>query len=203
MPETATPERVKIMRAYGAEVILTSGEKGIEGSRDYAMAQSKANGYTILNQFGNHDNWRAHYFSTGPEIWRDTDQKISHFVSAMGTTGTIMGVSAYLKEKNRDVRIIGVQPEEGSKIPGIRKWSPGYLPAIYDASRLDEVMDVGEMEAKAMARRLAREEGIFCGISSGGAAAVALRLAQTLEKGLIVSIACDGGGRYLSSPLFD
>ncbi|MEM7035995.1 MAG: cysteine synthase CysM [Bacteroidota bacterium] len=202
MPETATPERVKIMRAYGAEVILVSSDRGIEAARDYAEEQSRKHGHLILDQFGNHDNWKAHYKTTGPEIWQETEGKITHFVSAMGTTGTIMGVSKYLKAQRSEIEIVGVQPKEGSRIPGIRKWSEDYLPAIFDRRRVDRIREVNAEEAKSTARALANQEGIFCGISSGGAATIALRLAAEIEEGTIVSIACDGGGRYLSSDLF-
>ena len=203
MPENATKERIQTMRAYGAKVTLTPADVGIEGARDYAENKVKNDGFIMLNQFGNTDNWKAHYNTTGPEIWRDTNQKITHFISSMGTTGTITGTSTYLKEKSSAVKIIGVQPEEGSKIPGIRKWSPEYIPSIYDASKVDDILYVNEEQAVAMAKRLAIEEGIFSGMSSGGAAVVALRLASQLEEGLIVSIVCDRGDRYLSSKLFD
>ena len=203
MPENATKERIQTMRAYGAKVTLTPSDVGIEGARDYAENKVKNDGFIMLNQFGNTDNWKAHYNTTGPEIWRDTNQKITHFISSMGTTGTITGTSTYLKEKSSAVKIIGVQPEEGSKIPGIRKWSPEYIPSIYDASKVDDILYVNEEQAVAMAKRLAIEEGIFSGMSSGGAAVVALRLASQLEEGLIVSIVCDRGDRYLSSKLFD
>lgn len=203
MPENATKERIQTMRAYGAKVTLTPADVGIEGARDYAENKVKNDGFIMLNQFGNTDNWKAHYNTTGPEIWRDTNQKITHFISSMGTTGTITGTSTYLKEKSSAVKIIGVQPEEGSKIPGIRKWSPEYIPSIYDASKVDDILYVNEEQAVAMAKRLAIEEGIFSGMSSGGAAVVALRLASQLKEGLIVSIVCDRGDRYLSSKLFN
>ncbi len=203
MPENSTKERVQTMRAYGAKVTLTPSAIGIEGARDYAQARVEKEGFIMLNQFGNHDNWKAHYKTTGPEIWKDTDGTITHFVSSMGTTGTITGTSTYLKEQNNDIRIIGVQPKEGSRIPGIRKWSPEYVPRIFDAKKVDEILFVNEDEASTMAKRLAKEEGIFSGMSSGGAAVVALRVAQELDKGTIVSIVCDRGDRYLSSDLFD
>lgn len=203
MPENSTKERVQTMRAYGAKVILTPADVGIEGARDYAEKKVQEEGYLSLNQFGNDDNWKAHYKSTGPEIWKDTEGKVTHFVSAMGTTGTIMGTSTYLKEQNPDIQIVGVQPTDNSRIPGIRKWPPEYLPRIFDPAKVDQVMEVSETEAAEMARLLAREEGIFSGMSSGGAATAALRLASTLEEGVIVSIVCDRGDRYLSSDLFD
>ncbi|PCJ97169.1 MAG: cysteine synthase B [Flavobacteriaceae bacterium] len=203
MPENSTIERVQTMRAYGAKVTLTSSDIGIEGARDYAEDKVANEGYTMLNQFANDDNWKAHYKTTGPEIWRDTEEKITHFVSAMGTTGTIMGVSTYLKEVNQDIQIIGVQPEDGSKIPGIRRWPEAYLPKIFNPSKVDQVLDVNETDANIMAKRMAKEEGVFCGVSSGGAAVAALRLAKTLESGVLVSIVCDRGDRYLSSGLFD
>ena len=203
MPENSTKERVQTMRAYGAKVTLTSAEEGIEGARDYAENKVKNDGFVMVNQFANDDNWKAHYKTTGPEIWKDTNEQITHFVSAMGTTGTIMGTSTYLKEQNSTVRIIGVQPVDGASIPGIRKWSEGYLPRIFDASKVDQVMEVSEEEATEMARRLATEEGIFAGMSSGGAAAAAIRLANSLDSGTVVSIVCDRGDRYLSSNLFE
>jgi cysteine synthase B len=203
MPENSTEERVKTMRAYGAEVILTSAEKGIEGSRDLAFQLRDEKGYTLLNQFENNDNWKAHYKTTGPEIWRDTNGKITHFVSAMGTTGTIMGVSTYLKEQNRNITIVGVQPEDGAKIPGIRKWSPDYVPRFFDRSKVDEVIELSEKNAKEITKRLAKEEGIFAGMSSGGSVYSALQIADSIEKGVIVAIICDRGDRYLSSDLFD
>lgn len=202
MPENSTIERVQTMRAYGAKVTLTSADVGIEGARDYAENKVKEEGFIMMNQFANNDNWKAHYKTTGPEIWNDTDGKITHFVSSMGTTGTIMGTSSYLKEQNKAIQIVGVQPTDGSKIPGIRKWPEKYLPKIFDASKVDRVLEVSQEEAEDMARRLAREEGIFSGVSSGGAATAALRLANTLENGTIVSIVCDRGDRYLSSGLF-
>lgn len=203
MPENSTIERVQTMRAYGAKVTLTSSDDGIEGSRDYAEDKMKTGNYFMLNQFGNDDNWQAHYKTTGPEIWRDTKEKVTHFVSSMGTTGTIMGTSTFLKEKNPDVQIVGVQPEDNARIPGIRKWPEAYLPKIFDASKVDKVLEVNEEDARKMSRRLAEEEGIFAGMSSGGATAAAIRLCESLESGLVVSIICDRGDRYLSSDLFN
>jgi len=203
MPENATKERVQTMRAFGAKVTLTSKDTGIEGARDYAENKVKKEGYYMLNQFANEDNWKAHYMSTGPEIWNDTKGLVTHFVSSMGTTGTIMGTSTYLKEMNSDVQIVGVQPTDESSIPGIRKWPKAYLPKIFDASKVDQILEVSESEARNMAKRLAKEEGIFSGMSSGGATVVALKLAESIEKGTIVSIICDRGDRYLSSDLFE
>ncbi|MCM4152482.1 cysteine synthase CysM [Arenibacter sp. N53] len=203
MPENSTKERVQTMKAYGAKVTLTSSEVGIEGARDYAELKVKEEGYVMINQFSNDDNWKAHYKSTGPEIWRDTQGEITHFVSSMGTTGTIMGTSTYLKERNSNIEIVGVQPADEAKIPGIRKWPIEYLPKIFNPKKVDTVMEVTEQEAREMAKRLAKEEGIFAGMSSGGAAAAAVKLAQSLDKGVIVSIVCDRGDRYLSSDLFD
>lgn len=203
MSEKSTIERVKTMKAYGAKVTLTPADIGIEGARDYAEAKVKNEGYVMINQFSNDDNWKAHYKSTGPEIWNDTNGKVTHFVSSMGTTGTIMGTSTYLKEKNKAIQIVGVQPTDNSSIPGIRKWPKEYLPKIFDAKKVNQTIEVSQEEAKQMAIRLAKEEGIFSGMSSGGAAAAALRLAETLESGVIVSIVCDRGDRYLSSDLFD
>lgn len=202
MPENSTIERVQTMRAFGAKVILTPADGGIEGARDYAEARMKEGNYFMLNQFANDDNWQAHYKTTGPEIWKDTDQKITHFVSSMGTTGTIMGTSTYLKEQSTDVQIVGVQPTDDSRIPGIRKWPEAYLPGIFSPEKVDRILEVSEEEAKAMTVRLAREEGIFAGMSSGGAAAAAVRLCNELEEGVVVSIVCDRGDRYLSSDLF-
>ncbi|MFS4455483.1 cysteine synthase CysM [Maribacter sp. 2304DJ31-5] len=203
MPENSTKERVQTMRAYGAKVTLTPSGVGIEGARDYAENKVLNDGCIMLNQFANADNWKAHYHTTGPEIWKDTKGTITHFVSSMGTTGTIMGTSTYLKEKDTNVQIVGVQPTDNSRIPGIRKWPRAYLPKIFDASKVDRIMEVSEKEASTMARRLAKKEGIFAGMSSGGAATVALRLANELDKGVIVSVVCDRGDRYLSSDLFD
>lgn len=202
MPENSTKERVQTMRAYGAKVTLTPANIGIEGARDYVLNKVEKEGSTMLDQFGNPDNWKAHYKTTGPEIWRDTRGEITHFVSSMGTTGTIMGTSTYLKEQNPKVQIIGVQPKEGSRIPGIRKWSPEYVPSIYNEKRVDDILYVSEEEAIEMAKRLVKEEGIFSGMSSGGAAVVAHRIANQIENGTIVSIVCDRGDRYLSSNLF-
>lgn len=203
LPEDSTKERVQTMRAYGATVILTPASEGIIGSRDYAERKVAEGGYIMLNQFANDDNWKAHYKTTGPEIWKDTDGKVTHFVSAMGTTGTIIGTSTYLKEKNTNIQIIGAQPSDGSQIPGIRKWPKEYLPKIFDAKKVDTVVDVSEQEAREMTKRLALEEGIFAGMSSGGSVAVALKIANQIESGVIVAIICDRGDRYLSSDLFD
>ncbi len=202
MPENSTRERVLTMEAYGAKVILTSKEKTIEYSRELAEEMAAKDGYFILNQFANKDNYMAHYKTTGPEIWNDTNGTITHFVSAMGTTGTIMGVSRYLKEQNQDIQIIGTQPTEGSSIPGIRRWSPEFLPKIFERDRVDRIIDISEAEARAMTRRLAREEGILAGMSSGGALTAALKLAIEIKSGVIVFIICDRGDRYLSSDLF-
>ncbi len=203
MPDNATKERVQTMRAYGAKVTLTPSDIGIEGARDYAERKVKEERYVMINQFSNEDNWKAHYKTTGPEIWRDTQGSVTHFVSSMGTTGTIMGTSTYLKEKQQSVQIVGVQPSDGASIPGIRKWPKAYLPKIFDANKVDRILEVSEQEARLMAKRLAKEEGIFAGMSSGGATAAALKLAGELEQGVIVSIICDRGDRYLSSDLFD
>ncbi|HMO63229.1 MAG TPA: cysteine synthase CysM [Ferruginibacter sp.] len=202
MPEDATRERVLTMEAFGARVILTPKEKSMEGAIDYANDKVARGGYKMLNQFGNPDNPLMHYHTTGPEIWRDTHQKITHFVSSMGTTGTIMGVSKFFKEINPAVQIVGCQPTDGSKIPGIRKWPEAYLPKIFDRSRVDRVMEIAEKDARIMAKKLAREEAIFSGMSSGGAAHAAIELAKELEQGVIVFIVCDRGDRYLSSDLF-
>lgn len=203
MPEDATRERVLTMEAFGAKVILTPKAQSMEGAIDYANAQVTKGGYVMLNQFGNPDNPNMHYRTTGPEIWRDTNQTITHFVSSMGTTGTIMGVSRFLKETNSSIQIVGCQPTDGSKIPGIRKWPEAYLPKIFDRSRIDKVMEVAEKDARTMAKKLAREEAIFSGMSSGGAAHAAIELAKELQEGVIVFIVCDRGDRYLSSDLFD
>jgi len=203
MPENATIERVQTMRAYGAKVTLTDGEKGIIYSRDYAEEKMKTGNYYMFNQFGNEDNWKAHYKTTGPEVWEDTNHKVTHFVSSMGTTGTIMGTSRFLKEKNKDIQLIGVHPAEGAKISGIRKWPDEYLPKIYDPNRVDHIYEVSEEEAKKMARYLAEKEGIFSGMSSGGATAAAIKLCESLDTGVVVSIICDRGDRYLSSDLFE
>ncbi len=203
MPASATVERKKVMRAYGARLIETDPDKSIEYSRELAQQMQDHEGYIQLNQFSNPDNFLAHYRSTGPEIWRDTEEKLTHFVSSMGTTGTIMGCSRFLKEKNKGIQIIGVQPEEGSRIPGIRKWSPEFLPAIYEPERVDQIRLVNKSQASDMARRMAREWGIFSGMSAGGAGCIALELAESLENPAhIVFIVCDRGDRYLSSNLF-
>ena len=199
MPATSTRERTLTMEAYGAKVTLL---ESIEICRDYAEEKASTGEYFLLNQFSNTDNFKAHYKTTGPEIWKDTDKKITHFVSSMGTTGTIMGTSMYLKEQNTDIQIVGCQPTEGSSIPGIRRWPAAYMPKIFDASRVDRILDVSEEDAVAMARKLAKEEGIFAGMSSGGALTAALKVASELESGVIVFIVCDRGDRYLSSNLF-
>ncbi|MFT5253582.1 MAG: cysteine synthase B [Flavobacteriales bacterium] len=203
LPEDSTKERTQTMRAYGATVILTSAKEGILGSRDYADKKVAEGGYIMLNQFANDDNWKAHYKTTGPEIWNDTEGTVTHFVAAMGTTGTIMGTSTYLKEKNSAIQIVGAQPSDGSQIPGIRKWPQEYLPKIFNASKVDRIVEVSEAEARAMTKRLALEEGIFAGMSSGGSVATAVKIAEEMESGVIVAIICDRGDRYLSSDLFD
>lgn len=203
MPENATRERVLTMQAFGAKVTLTPREKGMEGSIDYANDKLKEGGYLMLNQFGNPDNPGMHYKTTGPEIWRDTQGSITHFVSSMGTTGTIMGVSQYLKEVDPAVQIVGCQPTDGSSIPGIRKWPEAYLPKIFDRSRVDKVIEIDENDARIMAKRLAKEEAVFAGMSSGGAVHAAVELSKELTSGVIVCIICDRGDRYLSSDLFD
>ena len=202
MPDNSTRERVLSMEAYGAKVILTPAEKTIEYSRQLADKMAAEQGYFMLDQFSNPDNYMAHYYSTGPEIWKDTKGEVTHFVSAMGTTGTIMGVSKYLKEKNPAIQIVGTQPTDGSQIPGIRRWTPEFLPKIFDASRVDRVIDVSQEAATKMTRRMAKEEGILAGMSSGGALYAALQLSAELESGVIVCITCDRGDRYLSSDLF-
>lgn len=199
MPANSTRERTLTMQAFGARVTLLDN---IEACRDYAENKGASEGYFLLNQFANSDNYLAHYKSTGPEIWRDTHGGITHFVSAMGTTGTIMGCSRFLKEKNAGIQIIGCQPTEDSSIPGIRRWPAVYMPKIFDAKRVDSTMDISEQEATLTARKLAKEEGMFAGMSSGGACAAALKIAEGLTKGVIVFIACDRGDRYLSTPLF-
>ncbi len=202
MPETMSRERRASMAAYGARLILVSEDEGMEGARDLALRmQAKGQG-RVLDQFSNPDNPLAHYRTTGPEIWRDTGGEITHFISAMGTTGTIMGVGRYLREQSDSVQIVGVHPAEGAAIPGIRKWPEAYLPSIYDPSLVDRILEVGQSEAEEMTRRLAREEGIFCGVSSGGAVAAALRLAQSLEGATLVAIVCDRGDRYISTGVF-
>ncbi len=205
MPDTLTVERTQTMRAFGAKVHLIDGN--MERARDYADEQVRAtagrpDAFVMLNQFANPDNPRAHYESTGPEIWRDTDGAVTHFVSAMGTTGTIMGVSRFLKERDPRVTIVGCQPTEGSQIPGIRRWTPQYLPTIFEPGRVDRTIDIAQKDAEATTRRLAREVGLFVGISSGGAAWAALQIAAEIEHGVIVFIACDRGDRYLSSDVF-
>jgi cysteine synthase B len=202
MPEHLSAERRRTMRAFGAEIILTPQKGGMEAARDLADKMVREGKGIMLDQFANPDNPLSHYEGTAPEIWRDTDGKITHFVSSMGTTGTIMGCSRYFKEKNPKIQVVGCQPEEGSQIPGIRKWPEAYLPKIYDRSRVDRLEYVGQADAEEMARRLAREEGIFAGISSGGAVAVALRLSQELKNAVIVTIICDRGDRYLSTGVF-
>ncbi len=202
MPESATKERVQTMKAYGAEVVLTPAEKTIEYSRDYAQSLVDQGGYLMLNQFANPDNWGMHYKTTGPEIWKDTEGKITHFVSSMGTTGTIMGVSRYLKEQNQDIQIVGVQPTDGSRIPGIRRWSKEFLPAIFEPERVDKIIDVSQEEAQLTMKRLATDEAIFAGMSSGGAVMAASKLVEELDEGLVVCIICDRGDRYLSSGIY-
>jgi S-sulfo-L-cysteine synthase (O-acetyl-L-serine-dependent) len=202
MPANATRERVQTMEAYGAKVILTPAERSMEGAIDYVAEQAEKGGYLVLNQFGNPDNYLAHVRTTGPEIWRDTQGKVTHFVSSMGTTGTIMGTSRFLKEQNAAIQIVGAQPVEGSQIPGIRRWPQEYLPKIFEPQRVDRTVDVSQADATAMTRRLAREEGIFAGMSSGGAVHVAIKLIEELNEGVIVCIICDRGDRYLSSDLF-
>ncbi|WP_394766914.1 cysteine synthase CysM [Ferruginibacter sp.] len=203
MPENSTRERVLTMQAFGAKVILTPKERSIEGAIDYANAQVAKGGYFMLNQFANPDNPGMHYKTTGPEIWRDTQGAVTHFVSSMGTTGTIMGVSKYLKEQNEAVQIVGCQPTDGSQIPGIRKWPAAYLPKIFDRKRVDRTIEVDEKDARIMTKRLAREEAIFSGLSSGGAVHTAIELSKELDAGIIVVIICDRGDRYLSSDIFD
>lgn len=202
MPENSTEERKAAMQAYGAQLILVSREQSMEGARDLAKTMEQQGKGIVLDQFANSDNPLAHYEHTGPEIWRQSDEKITHFISSMGTTGTIMGVSRYLKEKNPEIQIIGLQPEEGATIPGIRRWPQAYLPTIFDSARVDRVMDIGQQEAEDYMRALARQEGIFCGVSSGGAVASALRLSREVEHAVIVAIICDRGDRYLSSGLY-
>jgi len=203
MPANATKERVLTMEAYGATVTLTPAELSMEGAIDYAHEQVAKGGCIMLNQFANEDNPRAHYETTGPEIWRDTNGEVTHFVSSMGTTGTTMGVSRYLKEQSEDVCIVGVQPDEEASIPGIRRWPKEYLPAVFDETRVDRTMDVSQEDAENMTRRLCREEGIFAGMSAGGAVCVALRVCEELESGVVVAIIPDRGDKYLSSDLFN
>ena len=202
MPDNLSDERKRAMTAYGAELILVSEKEGMEGARDLALAMEKEGQGRVLNQFANPDCPRAHYETTGPEIWKDTDGGVTHFVSAMGTTGTIMGVSQYLKEQNPDVTIVGLQPSDGSKIAGIRRWPIEYRPEIFDPSRVDVTLDIDQHEAEDMARQLAVREGIFCGVSAGGAVSGALRVARELTSGVVVCIICDRGDRYLSTDLF-
>jgi cysteine synthase B len=203
MPENSTRERVLSMRAFGAVVTLTPAEGSMEAAIDYARAKVENEGYIMLDQFGNLNNPNMHYKTTGPEIWRDTNGEVTHFVSAMGTTGTIMGVSRYLKEQNPNVQIIGAQPADGAKIPGIRKWPEEYLPKIFDRNRVDRIVEVSEEESKEMTKRLAREEGVFAGMSSGGSLATALKIIPELSEGTVVCIICDRGDKYLSTDLFD
>jgi cysteine synthase B len=202
MPENMTAERRASMKAYGAELVLVSREQGMEGARDLAERMQAEGRGRVLDQFANPDNWRAHYEGTGPEIWRDTEGRVTHFVSSMGTTGTIMGVSRYLKERRREITICGVQPSEGSSIPGIRKWPEAYLPRIFERERVDRIFEVSQAEAEETTRRLAAEEGIFAGISSGGTLHAALRLSREVSDAVIVSVVCDRGDRYLSSGVF-
>ncbi len=202
MPANMTMERRASMRAYGAELVLVSEEEGMEGARDLAQRMQAEGEGRVLDQFANPDCWGAHYQGTGPEVWRDTAGQVTHFVASMGTTGTIMGVSRYLKEQNPDIQIIGAQPREGASIPGIRKWSEEYLPKIYEPERVDRIIEVSQEEAEEMTRRLATEEGIFAGISSGGTLFAALQVARELENATVVSIVCDRGDRYLSSGVF-
>ncbi|HFG1871599.1 TPA: cysteine synthase CysM [Vibrio cholerae] len=202
MPDNATQERKDSMRAYGAELILVSKEQGMEGARDLALQMQQEGKGKVLDQFNNLDNPDAHFRSTGPEIWQQSQGKITHFVSSMGTTGTIMGVSRYLKQQNPQIQIIGLQPSEGSAIPGIRRWPQAYLPGIFDAARVDQVLDVTQTDAEQTARALAREEGICAGVSSGGAVFAALQIAQQNPGSVVVAIVCDRGDRYLSSGLF-
>lgn len=203
MPENSTRERILTMKAFGARLTLTPENGGMEAAIDYAHKKVAEEGYFMLNQFANPDNYKIHFKTTGPEIWHDTGGKITHFVSSMGTTGTIMGVSRYLKEQNPDIQIIGVQPQEGSKIPGIRRWPEAYLPEIFESERVDRYIDVSQQEATIMSRRMASEEAIFAGMSSGGAMAATAKLVNELDEGIIVCIICDRGDRYLSSDLFD
>lgn len=202
MPENMSEERRASMRAYGAEIITVTREQSMEGARDLAKEMELAGKGTVLDQFGNPDNSLAHYKTTGPELWQQTEGGITHFVSAMGTTGTIMGTSRYLKEQNPEIEIVGLQPQEGASIPGIRRWPKEYLPTIFDASRVDRIVDIGQQEAEDTMRALAKQEGIFCGVSSGGAIAGALRLSQEVENSVIVAIICDRGDRYLSTGVF-
>jgi S-sulfo-L-cysteine synthase (O-acetyl-L-serine-dependent) len=203
MPDNSTAERKAAMTAYGAQLILVTKEQGMEGARDLALKMQAEGKGKVLDQFGNGDNPLAHYRTTGPEIWQQTGGLITHFISSMGTTGTIMGTSRYLKEKNPDIKIIGLQPDEGASIPGIRRWPEAYLPKIYDKSRVDDIVGMSQQEAEHVMRELARKEGIFCGVSSGGAVAAALRLSKQVKNAVIVAVICDRGDRYLSSGLFN
>ena len=202
MPDNMSIERRASMRSYGAELVLVTQEQGMEGARDLALQMQEEGKGKVLDQFSNPDNPCAHYDTTGPEIWHDTNGKITHFVSAMGTTGTIMGMSRYLKEQNPEIQIVGVQPEEGASIPGIRRWTPEYLRKIFESSRVDMTMDMGQEDAESTTLKLASEEGIFCGVSSGGAVAAALKLSSQVENAVIVTIICDRGDRYLSTNIF-
>ena len=202
MPANASRERAQVMRAYGAELITVTQEEGMEGARDLALSMQAQGKGTVLNQFANPDNPRAHYESTGPEIWQDTQGKVTHFISSMGTTGTITGTSRYLKEQNPAIQIIGVQPTDGSSIPGIRRWPPEYVPEIFTRQHIDEIIDIDQTTAAETTRLLAAREGIFAGMSSGGAAAVALKICQRVQNAVIVSIVCDRGDRYLSTDLY-
>jgi len=203
MPDNMSHERKASMTAYGAELILVSEKQGMEGARDLAQQMQRDGKGKVLDQFANQDNPNAHYLHTGPEIWRDTRGRITHFVSSMGTTGTIMGVSRYLKEQNPKIEIVGLQPKDGSRIPGIRRWSPAYLPAIFDSRRVDKIIDVEQQDAERTMRELASQEGLFCGVSSGGSIFAALQLSRQLENATIVAIICDRGDRYLSTGVFD
>ena len=202
MPDNLSEERKSSMRAYGAELILVSEEEGMEGARDLAQDMQRQGRGKVLDQFANQDNPNAHYLHTGPEIWRDTNGGVTHFISSMGTTGTIMGVSRYLKEQNPDIQIVGLQPTDGSRIPGIRRWPKEYLPRIFDRSRVDRIIDIEQQDAEDTMRALAREEGIFCGVSSGGSIHAALQLSREVENATIVAIICDRGDRYLSTGVF-
>jgi len=202
MPENNTEERKAAMRAYGADLILVSKESSMEGARDLAKSMESEGIGRVLDQFGNSDNPLAHFENTGPEIWKQTKGKITHFVSSMGTTGTIMGVSRYLKSKNSDIQIIGLQPEDGASIPGIRRWPKKYLPSIYKSSHVDQIIDIGQKEAEETMRKMATQEGIFCGVSSGGSVATALRISKKINDAVIVAIVCDRGDRYLSSGIY-
>lgn len=202
MPEHMSLERRSAMAAYGAKLVLVSQEEGMEGARDIALEMEKEGQGRVINQFSNEDNPLAHYQTTAPEIWKQTEGQITHFVSAMGTTGTIMGTSRFLKEKNKDIQIIGVQPGDNATIPGIRRWAKEYLPKIYDSKNIDKVIDIGQEEAEQMTRDLARKEGLFCGISSGGAVAAALELMKDLNNAVVVTVICDRGDRYLSTGVF-